>query len=47
VETIRNAVYFTEYQHLEPMLVQAAWIVGVLVLLLVAARRRGRTPRTG
>jgi hypothetical protein len=47
VETIRNAVYFTEYQHLAPILVQAAWIGGVLVLLLVAARRRGRTPGTG
>jgi hypothetical protein len=47
VETIRNAVYFTAYQHLEPILVEAAWIVGVLVLLLVAARRRGRTPGTG
>jgi hypothetical protein len=47
VETIRNAVYFTGYQHLAPILVQAAWIVGLLVLLLVAARRRGRTPGTG
>jgi len=47
VETIRNAVYFTDDQHLQPILVEAAWIVGVLVLLLVAARRRGRTPGTG
>jgi hypothetical protein len=46
VETIRNAVYFTDHQHLEPIIVEAAWIAGALVLLLVAARRRGRTPGT-
>jgi hypothetical protein len=44
VETIRNAVYFTDHQHLEPILVEAAWITSALALLLVAARRRGRTP---
>jgi hypothetical protein len=38
VETIRNAVYFTDHQHLEPILVEAAWITGTLVLLLIAAR---------
>jgi hypothetical protein len=47
VETIRNAVYFTDHQHLEPILVETAWITGALVLLLVAAARRGRTPGTG
>ena len=47
VETIRNAVYFTDHQHLEPILVEAAWITGALVLLLTAAARRGRTPGTG
>jgi hypothetical protein len=47
VETIRNAVYFTAHQHLEPIIVETAWIAGALVLLLVAARRRGRTPGTG
>ena len=47
VETIRNAVYFTGHQHLEPVLVEAAWITGALVLLLVTAGRRGRTPGTG
>jgi hypothetical protein len=47
VETIRNAVYFTDYQHLEPILVEAAWITGALVLLLIAARSRRRTPGTG
>jgi hypothetical protein len=47
VETIRNAVYFTDHQHLEPILVEAAWITSALVLLLIAAERRGRTPGTG
>jgi hypothetical protein len=47
VETIRNAVYFTDYQHLEPILVDAAWITGALVLLLIVAGRRRRTPGTG
>jgi FtsH-binding integral membrane protein len=47
VETIRNAVYFTAHQHLEPILVEAAWITGALLLLLIAATRRGRTPGTG
>ena len=47
VETIRNAVYFTHYQHLAPILVEAAWITGALVLLLIAAASRHRTPGTG
>jgi hypothetical protein len=47
VETIRNAVYFTDHQHLEPILVEAAWITSSFVLLLIAAERRGRTPGTG
>jgi hypothetical protein len=47
VETLRNAVYFTDHQHLEPFLVEAAWIAGALVLLLIAAGRRRRTPGTG
>ena len=47
VEMIRNAVYFTGHQHLEPILVEAAWITGAFVLLLITAGRRGRTPGTG
>ena len=47
METIRNAVYFTDHQHLEPILVEAAWITSSFVLLLIAAKRRGRTPGTG
>ena len=47
VETIRNAVYFTGHQHLEPVLVEASWITGALGLLLIAAARRHRTPATG
>ncbi|HWE11286.1 MAG TPA: hypothetical protein VG325_18195 [Solirubrobacteraceae bacterium] len=44
VETIRNAVYFTHHQHLEPILVEAAWIIGAFAVLMLAARIRGRTP---
>jgi hypothetical protein len=47
VETIRNAVYFTDYQHLDPIVVESAWITGSLILLLIAARSRRRTPGTG
>ena len=36
-ETIRDAVYFTHHQHLEPILVEAAWITGALVMLTVPA----------
>ena len=34
-------------KRLEPILVEAAWIIGALVLLLIAAGRRRRTPGTG
>jgi hypothetical protein len=46
VETIRNAVYFRGAQHLEPIVVEACWLVGALLLFLVAARLRGHTPAT-
>jgi hypothetical protein len=44
VETIRNAVYFRDAQHLEPILVQALWLVGTVTALVVATRLRERTP---
>ena len=47
VEMIRNAVYFTDHQHLAPILVEAAWITGAFVLLLSPAGSRRRTPGTG
>jgi hypothetical protein len=43
VETIRNIMYFPHQQHLEPALVEAAWLSASLLVLLVAARR-GRVP---
>jgi hypothetical protein len=42
VETIRNAVYFSDAQHLEPVLVEAIWLVGALVAAVLSLRRRGR-----
>jgi hypothetical protein len=44
VETIRNAVYFRDAQHLEPILVLAGWIVCLLAALILVARFGGRTP---
>src|SRR5436305_6300625 len=44
VEVIRNAVYFRHAQHVEPMIVQACWILVFLVATVVAARVTGRTP---
>jgi hypothetical protein len=43
VEAIRNAVYFTHNQHLEPLIVEAIWIICAFGLLMLAARC-GRTP---
>jgi hypothetical protein len=44
VETIRNAVYFRDAQHLEPLLVQAVWLIGTLAAFLLATRATGRLP---
>jgi hypothetical protein len=44
VETIRNAVYFRQDQHLAPIVVEATWLVCALAVLLLAARLGGRTP---
>jgi len=46
VETIRNAVYFTGAQHLEPVLVEAAWFAAALSALVVGSRLLERTPGT-
>src|SRR5437763_9160969 len=46
VETIRNAVYFTGAQHLEPVLVEAAWFAAALSALAVGSRLLERTPST-
>src|SRR5919198_759300 len=44
VETIRNAVYFRHAQHLEPMLIEALWLVGALAAMMLATRFCRRTP---
>jgi hypothetical protein len=47
VDVIRTITYFPQHQHVEPMLVLAAWIVGLLSVLLVATRLREGTVRLG
>jgi hypothetical protein len=47
VEVIRTITYFPQHQHVEPTLVLAAWIVGLLSLLLVATRLRVGAGRLG
>jgi hypothetical protein len=46
VDIVRTAVYFRDYQHLEPFIVQAAWLACGLTALPNAARllRRGPSP---
>jgi hypothetical protein len=38
VAIIHNAVYFHDAQHLEPVVVQVAWLVGSLAALLISVR---------
>ena len=47
VETIRNVSTSPIISIWQPILVEVAWITGALVLLLIAALRRRRTPGTG
>jgi hypothetical protein len=47
VEVIRTITYFPQHQHVEPMLVLAAWIVGLLSVFLLATRLRARAARLG
>ncbi len=44
VEIIRNASYFPGHQHAEPIIVQAAWLVGLSAALALSVRRRGHPP---
>jgi hypothetical protein len=43
-EAIRNAVYFPDAQHLEPLLVQGGWLTGALAAFVLATRATGRLP---
>ena len=40
----RAARWRNRDQHLEPFIVQTAWLVGALAALLISARRLGQTP---
>jgi hypothetical protein len=44
VSIVRTAVYFRHHQHLEPFVVQAAWLAGTLAALLISTRKLGREP---
>jgi hypothetical protein len=44
VETIRSAVYFTDAQHVQPMLVETVWLVCGVAALLASTRLVGRLP---
>lgn len=44
VEAIRNVMYFPHDQHLKPLAVEAVWLIGALLLILVWAARCGRSP---
>jgi hypothetical protein len=44
VEIVRNATYFPGHQHVEPMIVEAAWVLGTFFALIVATRIKGRGP---
>jgi hypothetical protein len=44
VDTIRSAVYFPHAQHLEPVIVELAWLVCALAALLASSRIMRREP---
>jgi hypothetical protein len=44
VAIVHNAVYFRDAQHLEPVVVQVAWLVGCLAALLISARATHWSP---
>jgi hypothetical protein len=44
VEIVRNAVYFRHYQHLGPIIVEAAWLVATFIAFIVMTRVKGSGP---
>jgi hypothetical protein len=44
VDTVRSAVYFTDAQQWQPMLVMAIWLLCTLAALVAASRLRRRVP---
>jgi ABC-type multidrug transport system permease subunit len=47
VQTIRDIVYFHQNQHIEPILVEAAWLAASFAALMLAARLRDRRSSPG
>ena len=44
VTALREAVYFPDYQHARPIVVLAAWALGLFAVMLVESRRLARSP---
>ncbi len=44
VEIIRNAGYFRHDRHVQPLIVEASWVVGTFAALMLATRLRGHPP---
>jgi hypothetical protein len=44
VTSLRDAIYFPDYQHARPILVLAAWAAGLFAVMLVASRQRRASP---
>jgi hypothetical protein len=44
VTALRNAVYFRDYQHAQPIVVLAAWAAGLFVAMLLVSHRLRRSP---
>jgi hypothetical protein len=44
VTALRNAVYFHDYQHAQPILVLAAWATVLFGTMMLVSRRRGMSP---
>jgi hypothetical protein len=44
VDSLRNAIYFGSYQHVQPLAVAAAWASGLFALMFVLSRRYRTSP---
>lgn len=44
VTALRNAVYFADYQHLQPIAVLATWAIVLFVAMVAVSWRRGTSP---
>jgi hypothetical protein len=44
VTSLRDSIYFSDYQHARPLLVLAAWAVALFGAMLIASRRRRTSP---